>query len=105
MGRRGPRAVESYAFIVEGLRQGMFASLAEAAQIAGVTPQRVGQWCAAAGIDWRVRRYERLRGLWFQEVKRQLMLAKGVHPKRPTKQQLRRQVAQAKVEWDRRRKG
>lgn len=46
------------------MKRGEIATLQEAADLVGVSAQRVGQWCVAAGIDWRATRSAYLNRLW-----------------------------------------
>jgi hypothetical protein len=93
MGTRGPRPIEAHHFILHGLRRGDFVSLSEAAKIAGVSGQRVGQWAKAARINWKARRRAAVRAAWRMELNRQRMKDRGVTPQRPTKAQMREATA------------
>lgn len=62
--KRGPHPVEAYHAIMAMLRAGQCGTLAEAAELAGVSRERVRQWCAAAGLDWRAVRAARVERWW-----------------------------------------
>lgn len=70
MARSGPKPLDEKHHVLAMLRLGEFASLAEAAELAGVSPQRVGQWAEAERIDWRKRRAQRIRSLWLLHLRR-----------------------------------
>lgn len=70
MGARGPKPTDGKQQIMSMLRLGEVASMAEASEVAGVSAQRIGQWCEAEGLDWRGRRQTRLKALWNLASKR-----------------------------------
>lgn len=97
MGARGPKPIDEKRHVLAMLRLGEFASLAEAAELAGVSPQRVGQWAEAEGIDWRRRRMQRLQSLWHLQLRR---VRRGKPGKRLTKAQQAAQTARLVAEFE-----
>jgi ethanolamine utilization protein EutQ (cupin superfamily) len=71
MGSRGPKPIDEKRHVLAMLRMGEFTSLVEAALVAGISPQRIGQWCKAEKLDWRARRKARVKALWLMAMRRQ----------------------------------
>ncbi len=71
MGRhcRDPEAQEAALAL---LRRGL-ATLGEAAQLTGVSPQLVRQWALAARLDWKQARRKRLEGAWRKRKGQQIL--------------------------------
>src|ERR1043166_6906335 len=56
MERRGPPPPPTFSSILHGFEIGAFVNLDEAARVAGVSRQRVGEWLKeAGGIGWQER--------------------------------------------------
>lgn len=101
MGRRGPPIHPLYDRVMAMLRAGEVAHLRELAVLAGVSAQRIGQWCEAEGLDWRARRKAKLDALWPRMKRRERMKAKGVTPTRRSKAQLRAEAERLVAEHKR----
>lgn len=94
MGKRGPRPNDAKDAIMRLLAQGMFTSLAEASLCCGITPQRIGQWCEAANLDWRAARQRHCEVLWQKERRRMRVRLKGKDIKPRSKHQQRLDATQ-----------
>lgn len=89
MGTRGPKPIEAYRWVIEGLRRGEFTSLAEAGRLAGVTGQRVGQWVRVAGIEWKAIRLARVKARWLTEMRHEKRRANKISLRWPNKRKIR----------------
>lgn len=65
--------------------------------MAGVTAQRVGQWCRDEGLDWRAKRTEYVNRLWVKALRQ---VRTGRKMRHLTKAMMRKQAERAKAQFD-----
>ena len=92
VGERGPEINLRKQYIAAMARRGELASLEEGALIATMTKATIRRWLVDAGIDWMVTRRQWLARRY---ARCEDWAANRPPPRHPTKEQMRRQLAQA----------